>query len=73
LGIHGPIDDRQLNKKRKKLPIIPKESFESELSNSGDGYDSKPLSNYMAKASRKAQDGRKDQVEKKGVDNCFTN
>jgi hypothetical protein len=64
LVIHGPVDDKQPNKKRKKLPIISKESFESEMLNCNDGYDSKPLSNYMAKTSRKAQDGRKDQAEK---------
>jgi hypothetical protein len=65
LVIHGPLDDRQPNKKQKKLPMVSKESFESEMSNFDDEYDSKPLSNYMAKTSRKAQDGGKDQAEKK--------
>jgi hypothetical protein len=50
LVIHGPVDDIQLNKKWKKLPIVSKESLESEMSNFDDGFDSKPLSKYMAKA-----------------------
>jgi hypothetical protein len=66
LVIHGPVDDRQLNMKWKKLPIVSKESLESDMIDFDDGYDSKPLSNEMEKTSKKAQlDGGKDQAKKK--------
>jgi len=54
LVIHGSVDDRQPNKKRKKLPIVSKELLESEMSSFDDGSNSKPLYKYMAKASGKA-------------------
>jgi hypothetical protein len=65
LVIHGPIDDKQLSKKQKKLPIISKESLESEMLDSNDGSNSKPLFKYMVEALGKANDGKKDHAKKK--------
>jgi hypothetical protein len=60
LVIHGPINDRQPNKKRTKLPIVSKESLEIEMLDSDDGSNNKPLFKYMAKTLGKALDGGKD-------------
>jgi hypothetical protein len=49
LVIRGPIDDKQPNKKQKRLPIVSKESLESKMSDYDDGFDSKPLSKYIEK------------------------
>jgi hypothetical protein len=55
LVIHGPIDDKQQKFNERNCPIVLKESLDLEMSDYNDGFDSKPLSKYMAKASRKAR------------------
>jgi hypothetical protein len=63
-----------INKKWKKLPIVSKESLESDMIDFDDGYESKPLSNEMEKNIKEGTiRWREGPSKKEGVDNCFAN